>query len=276
MNIYRGCTHGCIYCDSRSLCYQFDHRFEDIEIKQNAPEMLENELRRRKRRAMIGTGAMSDPYMREEEELRMTRACVEVILHQGFGLAIQTKSARILRDIDLLAEINRNAKCVVQMTLTTHDDALCRILEPNVSTTSERFVALRAMKDAGIPTVVWLSPFLPFINDTKENLLGLIDYCARAGVRGIVCFGIGVTLRDGNRDYFYRALDRHFPGMKQRYIERFGNAYECLSNNNDPLYSLLRSEADKLGILCDINNVFEYLHEFDNRNNINLEQISMF
>ncbi len=128
MNIYRGCTHGCIYCDSRSRCYNFTHPFEDIEVKQNAPELLEKALRSKRKRCMIGTGAMSDPYMHCEENLRLTRKCLEIIAENGFGAAIQTKSDLILRDIDLLSDINRTAKYVVQMTLTTYDDDLCGIL----------------------------------------------------------------------------------------------------------------------------------------------------
>ncbi|MDR0838554.1 MAG: radical SAM protein [Oscillospiraceae bacterium] len=262
MNLYRGCTHGCIYCDSRSVCYQFDHDFEDIEVKENAPEMLEAELRRKRKRCMISTGSMCDPYLHLEEELRVTRRCLEVIARSGFGLAILTKSARILRDIDLLAEINANARCVVQMTLTTRDDALCRVLEPNVSVTSERFEALCAMRERGIPTVVWLSPLLPFINDTRENMLGLLDYCVRAGVRGIVWFGAGMTLREGDREYYYAALDRHFPGLKRRYIEKFGNAYTCASDNDAELTALLRAECEKRGILCGSDEVFAYMREF--------------
>ena len=142
MNIYRGCSHGCIYCDSRSACYQFTHPFEDIEVKRNAPQLLEAVLRSKRKKCMIGTGAMSDPYMHCEEPLRLTRQCLEIILRYGFGAALQTKSDRILRDIDLLAEINRRAKCVVQMTLTTYDDALCRIVEPNVCSTARRIEVL--------------------------------------------------------------------------------------------------------------------------------------
>jgi DNA repair photolyase len=138
MNIYRGCSHGCIYCDSRSKCYQFTHPFEDIEVKQNAPELLEKALRSKRKKCMIGTGAMSDPYMHCEEDLQLTRKCLEIILNNGFGIAIQTKSDRILRDIDLLSDINRTAKCVVQMTLTTYDDELCGILGPNGCNTKRR------------------------------------------------------------------------------------------------------------------------------------------
>ena len=227
MNIYRGCTHGCIYCDSRSKCYQFTHSFEDIEVKRNAPELLDAALKSKRKKCMIGTGAMSDPYMHCEEELGLTRRCLEIIRKNGFGLAIQTKSDRILRDIDLLDEINRSAKCVVQMTLTTYDDDLCSILEPNVCNTKRRIEVLEEMQKRGIPTIVWITPILPFINDTEENITAVLNACAGVGVRGIIDFGMGLTLREGDREYYYGALDKYFPGLKERYIRRYGNAYEC-------------------------------------------------
>ena len=208
MNVYRGCTHGCIYCDSRSRCYQFTHPFEDIEVKRNAPELLEKALKSKRKKCMIGTGAMSDPYMHCEENLRLTRRCLEIILEKGFGAAIQTKSDRILRDIDLLSEINRSAKCVVQMTLTTYDDDLCRILEPNVCNTKRRIEVLEEMRKKGIPTIVWLTPILPFINDTEDNITAILNECVRVGVKGIIDFGMGLTLREGDREYYYAALDK--------------------------------------------------------------------
>lgn len=274
MNIYRGCTHGCIYCDSRSACYQMDHDFEDIEVKINAPELLEDTLRRKRKKCMIGTGAMCDPYMHCEESLGLIRRCLEIISHYGFGLAIQTKSNRVLRDLTLLRKIHEKAKCVVQMTLTTYDEALCRILEPNVSTTKERFETLRILKENGIPTVVWLSPVLPFINDTEENLRGILRYCFEADVKGILCFGFGTTLREGDREYFYDALDKHFPGMKQRYIRRFGNAYECQSDNHEQLMDLFRRECADRGILWDVGEIFSYLHAFPEE--AEYEQLRMF
>ena len=211
MNVYRGCSHGCIYCDSRSRCYKFTHPFEDIEVKRNAPELLEKALRSKRQKCVIGTGSMSDPYMHCEEELRLTRRCLEIILKYGFGAAIQTKSDRILQDIDLLDEINRSAKCVVQMTLTTYDDALCGILEPNVCNTKRRIAVLEELQKREIPTVVWMTPILPFINDTEENITSILNECVRVGVKGVIDFGMGLTLREGDREYYYAALDKHFP-----------------------------------------------------------------
>ncbi len=260
MNLYRGCTHGCIYCDSRSKCYLPPVPFEDIAVKANAPQLLAEALRRKRRRCMIGTGSMCDPYMPIEQELCLTRRCLELIDAHGFGAAVLTKSDLVLRDIELLSHINRQAKAVVQMTLTTCDESLCRILEPNVCTTARRFEVLCAMRDAGIPTVVWLTPLLPFINDTKENLFGLLRYCVKAGVKGIVCFGIGMTLREGNREYFYAALDRHFPGLRTRYANSYGDAYEIVSPNHAALMPLFHAICEKHGILHEPEAVFSYLN----------------
>lgn len=263
VNIYRGCTHGCIYCDSRSRCYQMQHDFEDVEVKVNAPALLEDALRRKRSRCMIGTGAMSDPYIPLELELQNTRKCLEIIDQYEFGLAIQTKSNRILRDLDLLKSINKKAKCVVQMTMTTYDEGLCRIIEPNVSTTKERFEVLKTMRDSGIPTVVWLSPLLPFINDTEENLRGILEYCAEAKVKGILCFGMGLTLRDGNREYFYENLDRHFPGIKEKYIKTYGYSYVIDSPNDRALMKIAEDFCKSHNILLGTDTIFKYLHTYE-------------
>lgn len=274
MNIYRGCTHGCIYCDSRSRCYGFTHEFEDVEVKGNAPELLEAALRSKRRRCMIGTGAMCDPYMHCEEQLGLTRRCLELIDRYGFGLAIQTKSDRILRDLDLLKSIHQKAKCVVQMTLTTYDETLCKIVEPNVCTTKKRVEALKIFQENGIPTVVWLTPILPFINDTRENIEGLLDYCIQAKVYGIIHFGMGVTLREGDREYFYESLDKYFPGMKGRYHRKYGYAYELPSDNQDMLMEILNQTCLEHGIECNAEKVFAYLHKFEDKGEY--EQMRLF
>lgn len=273
MNIYRGCLHGCIYCDSRSLCYQMNHKFEDIEVKANAVGLLENTLRRKRNKCMIGTGAMSDPYMPIEEKIGNMRKCLEVIERYGFGVTMITKSTKVLRDLDLLKKINEKSKCVVQMTLTTYDEDLCRIVEPNVETTYERFRALEILRDNGIPTVVWLCPILPFINDTEENIREILDYCVRAKVKGIINFDMGVTLRDGNREYFYKKLDEHFPGLKEKYIRMYGNSYQLSSPNSRQLNMIYKSECIKNGIMCDVNECFEYLNKYEDK--YGGEQISL-
>lgn len=272
MNLYRGCQHGCIYCDSRSACYNMPHAFEDIEVKENALELLEQSLKAKRRRCMIGTGSMSDPYMPIEEELNYTRRAMELAYRYGFGFTLISKSARVLRDIDLLKKINDSTKCVVQMTLTTFDEELCSKLEPNVSGTAQRFHALEELRDAGIPTIVWLDPILPYINDTVENLLGILDYCVRAKVRGVICFGMGLTLREGNREYFYRQLDRHFPGIKERYIRDFGNAYEIESPDNAGLMGIFHRICSENHIMHDNNQIFRYIGQFEDK----CTQLSLF
>ena len=265
MNIYRGCLHGCIYCDARSSCYQINHTFEDVAVKYQAPELLEQALRRKRKKCMIGTGGMSDPYIPVEKELGLTRRCLELIDEYGYGLAIQTKSDLILRDLDLLKSINRKTKCVVQITMTTYDEGLCHILEPNVCTTKRRFEVLKIMQEEGIPAVCWMTPILPFINDTKENIEGLLDYCIRAEVYSIIQFGIGVTLREGDREYFYQKLDEHFPGMKQRYIRNFGNAYEIPSPEQQTLMQVISDACRKHGIVYDAEKIFDYMRLYENK-----------
>ena len=272
MNIYRGCSHGCIYCDSRSRCYQFTHPFEDIEVKQNAPELLEAALRSKRKKCMIATGSMSDPYMHCEEKLRLTRKCLEVILRYGFGATLLTKSDRVLLDMDLLEEIHRKTKCVVQMTLTTYDDDLCRIVEPNVCTTRRRIEVLEEMRHRGIPTVVWLTPILPFINDTEDNIKAILAECIRVGVKGIICFDMGLTLREGDREYYYAALDKSFPGMKKRYIQRYANAYALPSPRAKELMGLFWNTCRQHGLLCTPEDCFAYLNDFPEP----FEQTSLF
>lgn len=222
MNVYRGCTHGCIYCDSRSACYQMNHAFEDIEVKENAPELLEAALRSKRKRCMISTGAMCDPYLHAEKELLITRRCLELISRYEFGAAVLTKS-------DLI------------------------------------------MRERGIPTVVWFSPLLPFLNDTEENVLAIVDYARRAGCYGIISFGMGLTLREGDREYYYEALDRHFPGLKQRYIRRYGNNYELPSPDSGRLIKLFRQKCHESGLECDMDRIFAFLHEFPDN-----EQLTLF
>ena len=265
MNLYRGCTHGCIYCDSRSRCYHMEHAFEDIEVKENAVDLLENALRRKRKKCMIGTGSMTDPYIPLEMETGHLRKALHLILQYGFGFTVITKSDRILRDLDLLQKINETTKCVVQMTVTTADEELCRKIEPNVSSTRERFEALKRLRDAGIPTVVWMTPILPFINDTKENISRILDMCGEANVYGVICFGMGLTLRDGNREYFYEQLDRLFPRLKERYIRVFGNQYVAESPDSCCLMRLFHRMCGERGIVHDNEEIFRYVNRFEEK-----------
>lgn len=274
MNLYRGCSHGCIYCDSRSRCYQMNHAFEDIEVKENAVELLEAALKRKRQKCMIGMGSMTDPYIPLELELEHVRESLKLIERYGFGVTLITKSDRVLRDLDLLKKINEKTKCVVQMTLTNIDDGLSRKLEPGVCTTTRRFEVLKILRDAGIPTVVWMSPVLPFINDTRENISGLIDMCIEAKVKGIICFGMGLTLREGNREYFYENLDRLFPGIKEKYIKSYGNQYEIASPNHYSLMRLFHEKCGKYGIMHNNDEIFRYLSEFEDKQAV--EQMSLW
>lgn len=272
MNIYRGCTHGCIYCDSRSKCYQMNHEFEDVEVKINAPELLREALRKKRKKCMIGTGAMSDPYMHIEKELRLTRKCLEIIYEYGFGVTVLTKSDMILDDIELLGKINKRARCVVQMTLTTYDDNLCHIIEPNVADTKRRIEVLEKMHEYGIPTVVWLTPILPFINDNEDNIRNILNACVKAGVKGIVTFGMGLTLREGDREYYYAALDKHFKGLKERYIRRYGEAYLLPSPKEKELMRVLKDICEANHIMYKPDEIFAYLNEYPGK----YEEISLF
>lgn len=274
MNIYRGCTHGCIYCDSRSMCYGMDHLFEDVEVKSNAAELLENALKHKRKKCMMVTGSMSDPYIAAEESLCLTRKCLELIDSYGFGLSIQTKSSLILRDLEILKDINAKSKCVVQITLTAYDENLCRILEPDVATAKERIGILKTMRDNGIPTIVWLSPILPFISDNRENIERILDCCAQAKVYGIICFGMGLTLRAGNREYFYKELDRHFPGLKEVYKQKYGSSYWVFSDRNESLMNVFRNFCSKKRIICDNERLFAYMHKFEDKQSA--RQISLF
>lgn len=265
MNLYRGCSHGCIYCDSRSKCYHMDHAFEDIEVKENAIELLEDALRRKRSKCMLGTGSMTDPYIPLEKEIGNVRKALSLADEYGFGFTLITKSDRVLRDLDLLKAINDKTKCVVQMTLTTCDEDLCKKIEPNVSTTRERAAVLQKFRDAGIPTVVWLSPILPFINDTEENIRGILEYCIEAKVYGIICFGMGMTLREGNREYFYSQLDRLFPHLKEKYIRTYGTQYQISSPRNGMLMKIFHQLCEDNGIVHDNNRIFEYLCRFEEK-----------
>ncbi len=265
MNIYRGCTHGCIYCDSRSLCYGMKHEFTDIEVKINAPQLLESALNKKRSKCMIGTGSMSDPYNHVEEKLHLTRQCASISDSYGFGFTFITKSTRFLNDLDIYKSISQKSKCVVQMTMTTFDENICSVIEPNVDTTNKRYCALKQLRDESIPSVVWISPILPFINDTKENMRGILDYCFDAGVKGIVYFGSGVTLREGDREYFYKKLDESFPGLKHEYMKKYAYSYECISPLARKLDEMVHNECDKYKIKYRPDEVFSYIKEYESK-----------
>ena len=272
MNLYRGCQHGCIYCDSRSRCYHMDHCFEDVAVKGNGIELLELALKRKRQPCMIGTGSMSDPYTPPERELGLTRRALEVIEAYGCGIAIQTKSDLILRDLDILSRIHRRSKAVVQITLTTMDDKLCQLIEPGVCPTSRRIEVLKEFQRAGIPTVVWLCPILPWLNDTEENIRSIVTSCADAGVKGIISFGMGLTLRDGSREHYYTQLDRKFPGLKERTIRAYGSAYELRSPHARELEELFHRLCARHGIWHDNDRIFSWMSRLEDSSQLSFFQ----
>lgn len=238
------------------------HDFEDIEVKENGVELIKKALKSKKKKAMIGSGSMSDPYMPLEYNLQYMRKILELIYRYGFGFTCITKSNLILRDLDLLKKINEKTKVVVQVTLTTFDEESCKKIEPNVCTTKERFELLKILNKEGIETVVWLCPILPFINDNYDNIDKLLDLCIEANVKGIICFGMGLTLRDGDRQYFYKKLDELFPGLKEKYIKEFKNSYNVTSPNNMELMDLFYKKTSKNDILNNPDEIFTYIREF--------------
>ena len=264
INLYRGCSHGCIYCDSRSEIYGFNHKFEDIEVKENGVELLKRELIRRKP-FMVSTGAMTDPYLPIEKRLGIVRNCLEVIHRYGYGFSCLTKSDLILRDLDLLKKINDKTKAVVQITLTTADDELCRIIEPNVAPTSRRVEVLKKLDENGIPSVVWLSPILPYINDGEDNINSILDYCIDANVRGVLNLNMGFSLRKGNREYFFNKLDEHFPGLKERYVEEFGDSNFIYGKNHGKLRGIIKSRCQEHGMLYKQDDIFDYVRKFPSK-----------
>lgn len=240
----------------------------------HAIELLEAALKRKRSKCMLGTGSMTDPYIPIERKIGNVRKALELAERYGYGFSLITKSDLILHDLDLLKSINEKTKCVIQMTLTTYDEGLCKKIEPNVCTTKARFEVLKELRRIGIPTVVWLCPILPFINDTEENIKGILNYCSEAEVYGIICFGMGLTLREGSREYFFRQLDHLFPGMKEKYLQTYGMQYQIVSNKNDELMQLFHHTCEKNGIVHDNRKIFEYLSTFETKcDNV---QLSLF
>jgi len=246
MNLYRGCSHGCIYCDSRSVCYRIDH-FDAVRPKADALTLLEAEMRSKRSTGVITMGAMSDPYNPLERELQLTRGALELIKRYGFGAAFTTKSALCARDASLLAEISRRAPVCARLTITCADDDLCRKIEPRVSVSSERFAALRTLSDAGVFAGVWLNPVLPWLTDTEDNIRRIVRMTAENGGRFVVCF-FGMTLRTGNREYYFDALQRAFHGVREHYLRTYGNAYEISAREPEKLYNAFRDECTKQGL----------------------------
>ena len=269
MNIYKGCSHGCIYCDSRSSCYGIED-FDEIKAKKDAILILHNELRRKVKTGVVGTGAMSDPYNPLEKQYGLTRSALELINQYGFGVAIATKSPLIMRDIDILKEINKHSPVIVKITVTAYEDELCKIIEPRVAPSSERFKAIKALTDAGIFTGILMMPVLPFIGDNEDNIRGIVREAAKMGVRFIYP-AIGMTLRENQREWYFTQLDKYFPGTKEKYIQQYGNQYECRSIHLKELRQVLIKECEKYGILYRMTDIIKA-----SRKSHEVEQLSLF
>jgi DNA repair photolyase len=247
MNIYKGCCHGCIYCDSRSDCYHIDN-FDEVRAKENTLNLIERDLKSKRKTGVIATGSMSDPYNTLENQYRLTRGSLALINNYHFGVSIYTKSNLITRDIDILSQIQRHSPVIVNITITTCDDELCSKIEPNVSVSSERFAAVKALSSHGIFTGVLLTPVLPFLEDNEENIRGIIRLAHESGAK-FVYPAFGVTLRQNQRSWYYKKLDELFPSLKQKYIKQYGDNYECRSPKATELWKLFQKACDDCGLL---------------------------
>ena len=271
MNLYKGCSHGCIYCDSRSSCYQIEN-FDEVRAKEKAISILEKELRSKTKTGVIGTGSMSDPYNPYEEKYQLTRQALELIDTYHFGIAIATKSSLITRDIDLLTRINKHSPVLCKITITTSEDSLSRLIEPTVNPSSDRFLAIKQLSEAGLYTGILLTPVLPFLTDTEENIRNLVRQAYDNGAKFIFAL-FGMTLRSGQREYYYSKLKEYFPGsdLLQRYVSRYGDSYLCNSPQAKRLIALFQSECERYGILYEMQDIIDSY-----RRGYEYEQLSLF
>lgn len=270
MNLYRGCSHGCIYCDSRSDCYHIEN-FDIVKGKENMLHILENELSKKRLKGIVGIGAMSDTYNPMEIKYKQTRGALQLISKYSFGVSIDTKSNLILRDIDLLKEINSKNNVIIKFTITTPDDKLSKIIEPNVCVSSKRLEAIKTLNDNGIFAGIMMNPVLPFITDKEEDIKKLVRIASRNGAKFIHTY-MGMTLRENQRAYYFDKLDEHFPGLKDKYIKNYGDKYNCLVPNYRQLYKVFTDECNKYGILYKMDEIIKaYKKESENN-----EQITLF
>lgn len=271
MNIYKGCCHGCIYCDSRSECYKVEN-FDEVKVKEDVLSIIARELKSKRSTGVIGTGAMSDPYNPFEKELCLTRKALELINIYGFGVSIDTKSDLVKRDIDVLKKIQKHSPVLVKITITTCDDNLCKKVEPSVAVSSKRFETIKELSNNGIFAGILLMPVLPFLEDNEENIKGVIELAYESGAKFIFP-NFGVTLRQNQRDWYYKKLEEQFSGLKQKYISHFKNSYECSSPKAKELWQLFKKECDKVGILYKMEDIINgYKGEYEHKN----KQISFF
>ncbi|MCL2142300.1 MAG: radical SAM protein [Methanimicrococcus sp.] len=255
MNIYRGCSHGCIYCDSRSECYKsgrLDDDFSEIYAKENALLLIEQELKARRKsspKMIIGTGSMSDPYNVCEAEFELTRSALSLFNKHKCGISVITKSALVTRDIDIYSEIQSHSPVNIGITITAARDDVCQKIEPNVSTTSDRLNAIKELADADIFSGIHMNPVLPKITDTIENVKTIIEKAAENNAKYVLCYGFGLTLRDGNREYYYENLDKHYPGLKEYYTKKYGMKYSCQCDSAKELFAVFKHECNRHNLL---------------------------
>ncbi len=271
MNIYKGCCHGCIYCDSRSDCYHIE-QFDQVRAKENALEIIRDDLRRKVKRGIVATGAMSDPYNPFEKELLLTRHALELISAFGFGSAITTKSDLIIRDLDILEEIQEHSPVLCKITITTCDDDLCKKIEPRVSVSSKRFEAIAKLKEAGIFTGILLMPVLPWLCDSKENILGIVKEAKECGA-DFIYPAFGMTLRQNQREWYYEKLRKLYPKehLDEKYQKRYGNRYQCVSPNAKKLWEIFANACNDAGILYQMRHIMTaYKRPYQ------MEQMSLF
>lgn len=255
MNIYKGCCHGCIYCDSRSECYRVEN-FDEVRAKENALALIERELKSKRRTGVVGTGAMSDPYNHFEKEYKLTRGALELVNKYGFGISIATKSDLITRDIEILKSIQTHSPVLLKITITAFDDELCKKVEPNVAISSQRFSAIKKLSENGLFAGILMMPILPFIEDNEENIINIIESAHESGAKFIYP-AFGLTLRQNQRDWYFNQLDSKFPGLKKKYIEQFGNSYECHSTNAKALIPIFQNYCKKYNILYKMNDIIK-------------------
>jgi DNA repair photolyase len=269
MNIYKGCSHGCIYCDSRSLCYKIEN-FDQIRPKQDALRIIRDDLLKKRKRGVVATGSMSDPYNPLEKELKLTRNALELLNAYRFGAAVATKSRLIVRDINILKDIQVHSPVIVKITITTHDDNLSKIIEPNASLSSERFSAIKELTGSGVYAGILMMPLLPFIEDTEENIINIVHKAKENGARFIYP-AIGMTLRAGNREYYYEKLDKYFPGIKEKYVRRYGERYTCTAPQVKKLWNTFTNECKSAGLRYEMRDII-----IDYKRGYTAEQLSLF
>ena len=270
MNLYRGCHHGCIYCDSRSECYHNDD-FDVVKVKENVLEILQKELASKKKKGVVGIGAMSDSYNAFEEKLQITRHALLLLKDYHFGVSLETKSNLVVRDIDLFLEIQKYHDVIIKMTITTSDDDLSKKIEPHVCVSSDRFQAIQKLSEAGIYAGVLIHPVLPWISDSEENIRELVRLSYLHSAKFIHCY-FGMTLRDRQRQYYYQKLDELFPGLKQKYQQVYGAKYNCMVKDHKHLRYVFQKECQKYGLLYKMEDIIKDYKKHQQT----YEQLSLF